>query len=865
MSKSSRQPPDKSVGPVSEGLALTPLESALFHITECSVKTSSMEEYASQLHLIIKQLMYAENFFVALYRQDQSSMSFIYIADEHNQEAIATTIKNLSEQELRRTITGYMLRTGKVQHLSGECIRNLVAKNIVDSIGHLAYDWLGVPLVFDNQILGGIVVQSYRPDIKYGEKEKGILQFVARQIALVFKSRLSEKVLIDANTALEKRVDERTRDLHRMNAALATEVLERKKSQQIQSALFQITELVSTTESLDDFYAHVHEIIGQVMYAKNEYIAILTEDRKYLEFPYFVDQFDKTPIRRLFNQGEYCKGVTEKVIISGRAHLSPREEEGIAGTGECYSWLGVPLKDKQHVFGVLAIQSYEPDQLYTHDDQNVLLTIGHQVATAILRKKDADSLRAAHELLEKRVRERTSELEDTIERRKVVEQKLAHESLHDALTGLPNRLNLIKNLNRMINQPDKADKKLALLFLDLDRFKVINDSLGHHIGDLFLIEVAKKLQTSLRANDLIARLGGDEFCILMYDIQRDSVALNLCSRILKELKKPIVVAKHSLISSASIGVRLASLGENSAETIMSDADAAMYQAKNQGKNRYCFFDATIKMLVTQRMKMERDLRDAVDNHQLYLVYQPLVNLDSRKIEGFEALVRWHHPVNGLVSPVEFIPVAEETGLIVEIGEAVVEMACQMLSRFKQAPLLADLYINVNVSSVQVLARTLDSVIRKNLQRYLVDPEKLNIEITESILIEDYKAALNFVRELKAMNIKVYLDDFGTGYSSLSYLHKFPFDAIKLDRSFIQVINDSRQNEAIVESIGLLASNLNIHIVAEGIETREQLIKVQHMHYHVAQGFYFAKPLAEHKVEVFVKSFDYDAGEDTILQ
>ncbi len=850
-----------------EGLTLTPLESALFQITERSVKTSSVSEYASQLHTIIRQLMYAENFFVVLYEQNNSAINFIYVADEYDEANGMAKLKSLTESELRRTLTGYMLRTGVVQHLSKHDISHLVEKNIVDFVGRESCDWLGVPLRFNTEILGGIVIQSYNEAKVYGEKEKGILQFVARQIALVFKSRQSERDLINANAILEKSVEERTRDLYRMNAALETEVLERRKSQQIQSALFQITELVSTTESLDDFYASVHEIIGRLMYAENEYIATLTDDRQFVEFPYFVDQYDETPVKRVFNQGEYCNGVTEKVIITGKAYLSHDDDDvGILGAGHCYSWLGVPLKDKQKVFGVLAIQSYVKDYVYTHEHQQILLTIGQQVATAILRKKDADSLKAAHETLEIRVRERTYELEETIERRKVVEEKLAHESLHDALTGLPNRLNLINTLNSLLHQhKPETEKTLALLFLDLDRFKVINDSLGHHVGDLFLIEVAKKLKESLRQDDLVARLGGDEFCVLMPNISKDKVALNLCSRILKELKKPVIVEKHSLITSASIGVRLASSNEKSAETIMSDADAAMYQAKNLGKNRYCFFDSEIKMLVTNRMKMERDLRDAIDNNELYLVYQPLVNIKTKQIDGFEALVRWNHPINGLVNPGAFIPVAEETGLIVEIGEAVVNMACKMLSHFKNYPLLKNMYLNVNVSSVQVLARTLDHVIRQNLDNYQIDSDKLNVEITESILIEDYKAALSFVRELKSMNVKVYLDDFGTGYSSLSYLHKFPFDAIKLDRSFIQVLNDSANNETIVESIGLLASNLNIHIVAEGIETKEQLDIIQRMNYQVVQGFYFAKPMKQDEIENFVKCFDYSCGDKTILQ
>ena len=831
----------------------TPLESALFNITECAATTHTIEEYSSELHSIVKQLMYAENFFVALYEQDKSLVNFVYVVDEYG----TSELKQLTSADLRRTITGYMLRTGKMQHLSSNNINLLIEKNIIDAVGEDSHDWLGVPLRYNEEVLGGLVVQSYRKDITFGPQEEDILQFVARQIALVLKSKQSEKALLDANLVLEKRVTERTKDLNRINTALAKEVSERKKSQDIQAALFQITELVSTTESLDEFYLSVHQVIRRLMYAENEYIALLTSDRRHLEFPYFVDQFDDQPRQRQFKVNSQEIGFTERVIETGNTFLYHKNDaiSGIVGSEYCVSWLGVPLKDKQSVFGVLAVQSYLEDVVYTRDDQIILLTIGQQVANAILRKKDSDSLIQAHEHLERRVKERTFELEKTIAKRKVVEKRLEHESLHDALTGLPNRLHLSNTLNECLDsEGNEAERSLALLFLDLDRFKIINDSLGHHIGDLFLIEVSQRLKKCLRSEDMVARLGGDEFCILMPNIDSKTVALKLCGRILAELKKKVEVANHSLITSASIGVRLASTHESSAETIMSDADAAMYQAKHQGKNCFCFFDANIKKLVTNRMRMERDLRDAVDAEQLFLVYQPIVNVKNNSVEGLEALVRWQHPKNGLISPVEFIPVAEETGLIVEIGEAVVAMACKALAEFKQQPELSHLYLNVNVSSIQVLARTLDDVIRQNLSRCQVAPEKLNIEITESILIEDYKAAMNFVRELKSMNIKVYLDDFGTGYSSLSYLHKFPFDAIKLDRSFISALSDSDQNKAIVESIGLLARNLGIQIVAEGLETEEQLTIIKAMDYHLIQGFFFAKPMALNMVKDFITSF-----------
>ncbi|WP_196139618.1 EAL domain-containing protein [Aliikangiella sp. G2MR2-5] len=827
------------------------LESALFKITESAVNCKSISEYAERLHKIIQQLTYADNFFVVLYNGEKHKLNFVYVSDKFDSEINCEYLNRLTEDQARRTLTGYMLRTGRMQHLSFNDICMLEERNIVDSVGSQSHDWLGVPLIFDNQILGGMVIQSYQDDITYGQPEEEIMQFIARQIAMVTKSKQAELALIDSNLELENRVKERTEALSIANEALKAEIQERRKSQQVQAALFQITELVSTSESLQGLFFGVHKVIDQLMFAKNEFIALLSEDDQYINFVYFVDQFDSEPPARRYTPNSQPAGLTEQVLDSGESFLYFRGQSGpqeIAGKRASESWLGVPLKDKNKVFGVLAIQSYDKERVYTRDDQLILMTIGQQVATAILRKKDADSLKDAHETLERRVKERTHELEKTIERRKVVEEQLAYESLHDSLTGLPNRLQLTGALSRTLKEGRRQqDGVLALLFLDLDRFKIINDSLGHHIGDLFLVEVSKRLQSCVRSDDLVARLGGDEFCILMPSISKSSVALALCARILKELKKPLEVEGHSLITSASIGIRLANNAEDSPELVMSDADAAMYQAKHQGKNQFCLFDANIKELVTTRMKMERDLRIAVETRALYLVYQPVVNVISEETVGFEALIRWKHPEQGFISPEIFISIAEETGLIVDIGEQVIEMACRKIAELKAKVGKRRIYVNVNVSAVQILSRTLDDVIRRKLSQYEIEPENLNVEITESILIEDYKAALNFVRELKSMGIKVYLDDFGTGYSSLSYLHHFPFDAIKLDRSFIKDLSTNRSNKAIVEAIATLSSNLGIEAVAEGVEEEEQLIALRNMGYPTAQGFYFSKPVEADKI------------------
>lgn len=819
------------------------VESALYEITELGISSESMEDYYGQLHQIIGRLTYAENFFIALYEADKERIEFVYFVDEVDTELTVQKIGVLKQSDLRKTATGYLLQSSsRLIHMDRDEFEDLREKGVLSRHGSDSSDWLGVQLKYKDELLGAMVIQSYDDSISYGKREEDILQFVSRQIALLIKSKLAEQELVKANKTLERRVVERTESLNKINKAMRKEIVERKKSEDIKAALFRITDLVSTTSSLGDFFSEVHAVISKLMYAKNCYVALLSDDEKYVEFLYHVDQQDKSPKRRALSGDVENSGLTERILLKGELILFDRtggHEKALAGN-ECASFLGVPLKDKSRTFGVLAIQSYRQDIRYNEANKNVLVTIGKQIATAILRKKDADSLKAAHEHLERRVKERTSELEDTIVKRRKIELQLEHDSLHDALTGLPNRLYFS---NLLAEQVKKTTGSFAVLFLDLDRFKLINDSLGHHIGDLFLIEIAERLSGCLRQDDAVARLGGDEFCILMRNITGQAISIKLASRILKELKKPVVVEKHSLITSASIGIRFAQDTNLDAAEIMSDADAAMYQAKHQGKNRFCLFDADIKQIVSERMQIENDLRAALANNELYLNYQPIVDLQTKKTIGCEALLRWNHPTKGLIPPDQFIPIAEETGLIIGVGEFVAKEAVKALLEFSKITRTKDYFVNINVSAIQILSRTFDSFMRRLIISSGIKPELLNIEITESILIEDYKAAINFVREAKSMGLRVYLDDFGTGFSSLSYLHQFPFDVIKLDKSFIHAMEIGDRKLAIVESVAAMANNLDMKIVAEGIETEEQLNQLSQFEYQYGQGYYFSKPIS----------------------
>lgn len=841
------------------------LQNALFRIVDIANSTKNLSDFYRELHQIVAGLTSAKNFYIALYNRRNESVSFPYYVDsDDDQQGIDDPLHNndkiLKLEAIKGGPTEIVISTGKLLHLDKHQISQM------PSTGRDPEEWVGIPLIQDNQVLGALVVQSYEPDFKYKSRDENLLVYVSQHIATGLRRKQDSEALKEAhaqlqeaNQALENRVSDRTKELNQMNNILAREVTERIASEKIQKALFKITDLVSTATSLNDLFEGVHQTIAELMYADNSFFAIVSDDQKYLEFPYFADQHDARPGKielNLKNSGD-ASSLTVQVLYSGKPLLVNSNDSQLKNSlgPKAISWLGVPLIDQEQCFGVIVVQSYDQEHILDEQNLSVLKTIAKQVSTAILRKKDADALKRAHENLERRVRERTSVLERTIVKRRRIEKQLEHESQHDSLTNLPNRKFLSEQLKEVLDgEPSQKESDIALLFLDLDRFKIINDSLGHHIGDLFLIEIAKRLKGCLRNEDVVVRLGGDEFCILMYDVESQDIAVTLAERVLNRLRDPVEVEQHSLITSASIGVRLAKIDTDNAVQVIGDADSAMYQAKHSGKNRYCLFDANIKKIISQRLQLEQDLREAIGGEQLTLYYQPIFDLFSDEIVGLEALIRWQHPELGFVPPTEFIPIAEETGLIQELGESVVDMACCTLNKFADIVELEHLYVNVNISAIQILSRTLDEFIRCKITEYNIDPARLNAEITESILVEDFKAATQFVQELKSIGMKVILDDFGTGYSSLSYLHQFPFDYIKLDRSFIQSTSESPGNITLIESIGFLATNLGMDIVVEGIETEAQMNLAKNLNYRYAQGYLYTKPIPEESIIKFVKEY-----------
>ncbi|MBA2450028.1 MAG: EAL domain-containing protein [Chloroflexi bacterium] len=432
-----------------------------------------------------------------------------------------------------------------------------------------------------------------------------------------------------------------------------------------------------------------------------------------------------------------------------------------------------------------------------------------------------------------------------VSERKQLEGQLSHLAYYDLLSGLPNRALFMDRLGQALARAPRLGRSVAVLYLDLDNFRVINDSLGHAVGDRLLASVAERLVSSVRPGDTAARFGGDEFAVLLEDIGNDAFAREAADRIVTSLRAPITLDTHEICPSFSIGVAVSTPGSETAEGMVRHADLAMYRAKANGKAQYVMFDQDMAIDAMNRMTMEAELRGAVPRNELRIDYQPIVDLETGRITEVEALVRWQHPQRGLVSPARFIPIAEETGLIVPIGQWVLEQACRQAQTWRaDLPDAHDLVMSVNLSARQFRHPELVEDVSTILRETGLDPSALELEITESVVMEHVSGAITTMQELKALGIHLAIDDFGTGYSSLAYLKQFPIDTLKIDRSFVHGLGHDDSDLAIVRSVIALATGLQLTVTAEGIETAQQLGELQALGCDHGQGYFLARPAAE---------------------
>jgi diguanylate cyclase (GGDEF)-like protein/PAS domain S-box-containing protein len=523
----------------------------------------------------------------------------------------------------------------------------------------------------------------------------------------------------------------------------------------------------------------------------------------------------------------YRQGRISAVADLEKADVQPCHVEFLKQFGVKAN-LVVPILQKEELWGLLIAHDCASPRQWSSFELELLRQLGDQLGIALAQ---------AQLLIE----------------RKQAEKQLLYNACHDALTGLPNRALFMNRLEHALEHAERHENYLfAVLFLDLDRFKVINDSLGHLLGDQLLVAIANRLEACLRPTDTAARLGGDEFTLLLEDIRDVGDAIRVAERIQVELTLPFALGGQEVFTSASIGIALSTTGYNRPEDLLRDADIAMYRAKALGKMRYQVFDTGMHARAVALLQLETELRQALERQELRIYYQPIVSLTTGRITGFEGLVRWQHPERGLLYPLEFMPVAIETGLIVPIDQWVVREACRQTQQWQE--LFLDnlpLTISVNLCNPQFSQPELLRHIKQVLQETKLDANSLKLEITENIIMENEESATARLLQLRALGIQLCIDDFGTGYSSLGRLHHFPIDVLKIDCSFVSKIGTDRGNLEITETIVTLAHKLGVDVTAEGVETPEQLAQLRKLKCEYGQGYFFSEPLDSKATEALM--------------
>lgn len=662
-------------------------------------------------------------------------------------------------------------------------------------MGLILARWIVFPLNRMTEFADSVAAGNYSQQTPVNAKNEfgqlaGALNTMASQIKLDISMReKAEAALQEAHDDLEQKVTKRTAELTTMNELLKEQIAERQFAEKV---------LQASEERYRDLIENANDII-------------YTTDLKGR-----FTSLNKAGENITGYTSEQAQKITSYHIVVPEHHQLLREMSRLDLDGNTRN-------------------SYEVD-IITADDQRLTLEVSSRVICH--NGKPIEIQGIARDISE----------------RKWAEAQLRHNALHDSLTGLPNRSLLLNQLKMAIERKKRhEDYQFAILFLDIDRFKVVNDSLGHIAGDKLLVNLADQLQHCVRSVDIVARFGGDEFAILVEDIQDLNEATQVAERILEELSTPFYIDGQDIFTTVSIGIAFSGTGYGLPQELLRDADTAMYRAKSAGKACYQVFDTQMHVRATHLLKTETDLRRAIERNEFELYYQPIISLETGELVELEALIRWNHPERGLVPPLDFIPIAEETGLIMPIGKWVIEMACRQLKEWQSDGVAAEtLLMSVNLSARQLSRVELTEQIREILAETKVAPRCLNLEITESAIMENSDVAESLLHGLKGIGVSLTTDDFGTGYSSLSYLHRFPIDRLKIDRSFVWGINSNPQNGEIVRTILMLARSLNMKVVAEGIEFPEQMRILQELECDFGQGFLFSKPVDHHAAAEIVR-------------
>jgi len=804
----------------------------LYEITYLASSTRDRSVFLVGVHQLLASLIDAENFYLALYDPHTGKIDYPYYVDIIDVDAVESQHYEFLDPS-HLSLTGQVLTSGQPLLIDSAGILEAQAQQRFYCVGDRPEFWMGAPLKnASDEVFGMLAMQVYDVSRTYSAEDRALFLVVARHVAMALDRILHRE-------DLEATVVRRTLELSALNNALRQEVTDRERAEHLQSALFQIAELSSQPGDMAELFQTLHGIVGELLFARNFYIALFDDASGEVTFPYYVDERQTTcPAAR---RGR--RGLTEYVIRQRRPCLiDSAKAERLSADSEIEladeyvrsnSWLGIPLFDGDVVRGVLAVQSYTSQVRYTLRDQELLTFVSRHIDTALSRRTAAEAIHAANLKLEARVQSRTRELDHA-------NAKLQHENSHDALTGLPNRTYLQQRLNHAWSRFGSEGGHLAVMFIDLDRFKMVNDSLGHHFGDLLLMQAAHRLRGCLRDTDMLARLGGDEFSVLAPEAPLE-VMIEIAERILVAFDLPFFINGYEVFSSCSIGIVSADTQfHQEPADLLRDADAAMYRVKSAGRDSYAVFNQEVRREVSDQVEREGALRNALKRTDELLPYfQPIVSVETGEVLALEALIRWHQPGGRVIAPGEFLPDVEGLRLIGRLDLYMLASIAAILARPEHANWPP---VHVNCSSYSMTRPDFAGDVLSLLAQHGVEPSRICLELTEGALVAEPAIARLTMQQLADNGMSVVLDDFGTGFSSLSYVHQYRFNGLKIDKSFIFELTSSSRSRAIVRAIVRMAQSLDLSVVAEGVEDEATLVLLREMGAEQAQGYYFAKPM-----------------------
>ena len=803
------------------------VQQALLNLSELASTLTDMAQFYPKIHSLVNRYLAADNFFVVLVDPHTGRFQVEYYADEMDSLAAG----ELDPADFAKGMTGYVYRTGQPLLCDPVHFRQLIATGEIESQGTPSHHWLGVPLRRGQLVIGVMAVQLYEEGRLYTQHDVDLLTEIAVHTVTAIDRVKSRELL-------EQTVRERTRQLQNINQSLQREIRERSNAEKLQAALYKISELTATELDMAAFYRQVHQILSSLMPADNCYIALLDEDGKSLSFPFYVDQYCPPAAERPLR-----KGFTEYVLRVGEARLINKElSDLLVQQGEVIrlvqdnvgsplpqssSWLGAPLLIEQQALGVIAVQSYHQDYLYSDNELNILRFVSQHIAVAIQRRLNIEQQKLHQEDLERKIFERTRELRQTnlflrlqVEERKKAEEKLFHEANHDALTGLANRQMFMLQLKQKFALRNReSNLKFALLFIDLDRFKLINDTMGHHAGDAFLIEISKRLLLTVREHDLVARLGGDEFVVLLTQLQQEADAEDVADRIIDAVRQPMELQGQSLYSGASVGIAHYDASYTSADGMLRDADAAMYQAKSLGRNRFVIFTESMRQQLLQELSLEQALHQAVTEQQFSVAYDPIICSEKHHTLGYAARMQWQHPQLGLQQ--DFCQQAAQAGVLAQIELQLLQQILELLSKQTQPAVICLPLCVQHLTQPQQFDR---------LQKLLMSrPQvlhRLSLGFAEFELMKLNNTALSYLHNLKRLGVRLTLENFGADMMPLGLLTGYPFDFVRLEASFSRSLVRQTQKRQLLDLLITLAQNYKFRIIADGIDdhaVRELLV------------------------------------------